>query len=60
MTFPSCLTLQVRMVLDPIAPFGTIEAADNPAPAEEELVVPAVEGSIPADSTVVFVLGGPG
>jgi adenylate kinase len=28
--------------------------------AEDELVVPAVPGSVPEDSTVLFVLGGPG
>ena len=28
--------------------------------AEEELMVPAVEGELPADARVVFVLGGPG
>ena len=40
-------------------------AAEEPAPAaaaaaEEELVVPSIEGSLPTDSTIVFVLGGPG
>ena len=31
-----------------------------PAAADPELVVPAVEGDLPADTRVVFVLGGPG
>eukprot|EP00798_Chlamydomonas_sp_ICE-L_P013607 gene13608-19482_t len=37
------------------------KAAEAHAPvAEEPLVVPAVDGSIPEDSTIIFVLGGPG
>eukprot|EP00798_Chlamydomonas_sp_ICE-L_P013610 gene13610-19485_t len=56
-----------RKGLHHIAPegFNFIEemgkAAEAHAPvAEEPLVVPAVDGSIPEDSTIIFVLGGPG
>jgi adenylate kinase family enzyme len=42
------------------APAAEEPAAEEPAAEEEELIVPSVEGSLPEDSTIIFVLGGPG
>eukprot|EP00798_Chlamydomonas_sp_ICE-L_P013611 gene13611-19486_t len=42
------------------SPAAAAPAAAPAAVAEEPLIVPAIDGSIPEDSTIIFVLGGPG
>eukprot|EP00195_Chlamydomonas_chlamydogama_P001115 CAMPEP_0202920022 /NCGR_PEP_ID=MMETSP1392-20130828/76642_1 /ASSEMBLY_ACC=CAM_ASM_000868 /TAXON_ID=225041 /ORGANISM="Chlamydomonas chlamydogama, Strain SAG 11-48b" /LENGTH=381 /DNA_ID=CAMNT_0049613499 /DNA_START=89 /DNA_END=1230 /DNA_ORIENTATION=- len=51
---------EVVKVLDPIAPSGAPNGQAAGAAASDDLVVPAVPGNLPANSTIVFVLGGPG
>ncbi|KXZ42244.1 hypothetical protein GPECTOR_176g225 [Gonium pectorale] len=51
----------VKVVLEGInAPKKASASAPGPAPASDDFALPPVNGSLPDDAQVVFVLGGPG